>query len=358
MPPCWSRRVWCMRISPAKRAHPACPGARCCWRGRRCPPCGLGALERRIQSGGDDHASSGAAAPAAPAPGAPSYLTAVTPAWSRVGMPPVPPSPSATKPAPGRLLGALIGPVLLRCMPPLPLVRAGRGVSARRRGGLLLLRPSLPPRPRPRLQSAPMPTCRMLHPRSMPGFALLLPRRVLDSVMPSMRRESRLPRLRLSCAALLTLGALRLMLRPPRLMRTPLLPPLRPRLRLLLPQCPLRLRLRLRPRLLPPLRPQPRLLPLAPLWPALPLLLPLCLGGRVLLPPGGPPRAARTARAARRLLAGPSSSPRSPKPMRWLHVPSMGVVLPPLATPMILPALTFEGRPRRALPLPPPGLPW
>ena len=142
------------------------------------------------------------------------------------------------------------------------------------------------------------------------------------------------------------------------LMRTPLMPPLRPLLRLL-PLGPSRLRLRLRLRLLPPLRPPLRCVPLVPLWPAMSLLLPLCLGGRVPLPPGGLPKVARTARAARRSLAGPSSSPRSPKPMRG--PPWMGSVLPLLATPMtpmILPALTFEGRPRRALLLPPVGLLW
>ena len=242
LPPAWLGCLWA-------------PGS--IWRGRPCP-----LLE-------PPHPL----LPRDPAPGVPPFLTAVMPAWSRVGMPPVPPSPSAMRPAPGRLLGALIGPALLRCMP--PLVRTGRSVSAHRRGGPLLPRPSLLLWLRPRLQSAPMPTCRMLHPRSMPGYALLLLRRVLGSAMLSMRRESWLPRLRLSCAALLTLGALRLMLRPPRLMRMPLMPPLKPRLRLLLPLGPSLLRLRLRLRLLPPLRPLLRRLPLVPLWPAMSLLLPL-----------------------------------------------------------------------------------
>ena len=131
--------------------------------------------------------------------------------------------------------------------------------------------PSLPLRLRPRLQSAPMPTCRMLHTRSMQGYALLPPRRVLDSVLSSMRRVLRLPRLRLSCAALLTLGALRLMLKPPGLMRMPLRPPLMPRLRLPLPPYPPLLRLRLRLRLLPPLGPTLRRVSLVPRWPAVPL---------------------------------------------------------------------------------------
>ena len=102
-------------------------------------------------------------------------------------MPPVPPSPSAMRPAPGRPLGALIGPALLRFMP--PLARVGRSVSAHRRGGPPLPRPSLPLL-QAEAASAPMTTCRMLHPRSMLGFALLPPRRVPCSVMPSMRRES------------------------------------------------------------------------------------------------------------------------------------------------------------------------
>ena len=144
---------------------------------------------------------------------------------------------------------------------------------------------------------------RALSLRTMPGPALLLPRRMSPvSVTSPMRRLSRL---RLSCAALLRLGALRLRLGPQRLMLPPLRLPLRPRLRLLLPLRPTRLRLRLRLLLMSPLRSPLRLLPLVPLWPALALLLSLRLGGRVLLPPGGPPRAARTARAARRSLAGP-----------------------------------------------------
>ena len=88
-----------------------------------------------------------------------------------------------------------------------------------------------------------------------------------------------------------------------------------------------------------------------------PSAAPLRLGARVLLPPGGLPRAARTARAASRPLAGPSLSPRSPLPTRG--PPSTGVVLPPLAAPTTtLAARTSEGRPRRALLLPPRGPPW
>ena len=181
----------------------------------------------------------------------------------------------------------------------------------------------------------------------MPGPAMLLPRMASPGplILPT-RWPSRLPRLRLSCVVLLRPEALRLRLGPPLLMLPPLRPP------------PRRPRLLLLPSLIPPLR----LLPLVPLRPALALPLPLRLGGRVLLPPGGFPGAARTARAASLPLAGPSSKTRSLRPLSRPPTqgsPSMGVVLPPLVTPTAIPAArAFEGRPGRVLLLPPRGLPW
>ena len=249
--------------------------------------------------------------------------------------------------APGRPRGAPGGPALLLCV--LPLVHAGMSRSIRLRRGPRWQRLSLLPRQTLRLQPAPMLTSRMLTPRMMPGTAVLLPRMLPPD--PLTWPRVRLSRLRLSCAVLLKPGASQLRLRPPPLM----LPPPRP--------LPRRLRL-LQLLQLPQLRPPLRLLPLVPLRPALPLHLHLLLGGRVrvLLPPGGFPRAAGRVRAASPPLAGPLLRARSLRPLSGpptLGSPSMGVVLLPLMTPTAIPAARrSEGRPRRVLLLPPYGLPW
>ena len=143
----------------------------------------------------------------------------------------------------------------------------------------------------------------------MPGPAKLLPRSVLEGplTLPA-RRTSRFLRLRQSC------GVAR---RPVRA-----LPPL-----------------------LPLLGPTPRLLPLVLLRPAVPLPRLPHLARRVVLPPGGLPRAA--ARAASRALAGPSWRPRSRLPT--LGSPSMDVVLPSPTTTTPPAARTFEGRLRQVL---------
>ena len=99
--------------------------------------------------------------------------------------------------------------------------------------------------------------------------------------------------------------------------------------------------------------------PLAPLWP--PLMPPTSrwLGLAVVLPPDGPPWVAKVAPLAKWMPAGTSSGRCSPSLTRTLPMP--GVVLPPRALEMAtasLPALTCEGRPGRALLLPPRGLHW